>query len=184
MVHLDSVHHRYTTRTIIQQYCCRSALVLLSSEQECCHSCNSVQHTPIVLLLPLLLSAQECFQAGVDTDCTPAAAEGSESFPLDASHGFNVAHDMVWDGSMEDPSTGLCQKGTPDPQGRFVRTPTLTYVFWLLLGRHVLKGLFDCRRAESASIALCFSWSVSRAVHDMVHVGYEGMNRSGSCVRA
>lgn len=64
---------------------------------------------------------QECFQAGVDTDCTPTQGDGAqESFPMDSSHGFGVAHDKVWDGSVEVPSTGLCKQGTPDAQGRFV----------------------------------------------------------------
>eukprot|EP00904_Undaria_pinnatifida_P006553 jgi/Undpi1/3027/HiC_scaffold_14.g06404.m1 len=61
---------------------------------------------------------QECFQSGVDTDCTPAPADGSQSFPMDSANGFGVAHDTVWDGSLEDPSSGLCQQGTPDAQGR------------------------------------------------------------------
>ncbi|CAM9851491.1 unnamed protein product [Pylaiella littoralis] len=63
---------------------------------------------------------QECFQSGVDTDCTPVPVEGdaAQSFPMDASHGFGVAHEKVWDGSVEDPSTGLCQEGTPDADGR------------------------------------------------------------------
>lgn len=71
------------------------------------------------LLAPL---AKECFQSGVDTDCTPVPVEGdaAQSFPMDASHGFGVAHEKVWDGSVEDPSTGLCQEGTPDADGRFV----------------------------------------------------------------
>eukprot|EP00752_Nemacystus_decipiens_P018263 g16386.t1 len=63
---------------------------------------------------------QECFQSGVDTDCTPVPAKGdaAQSFPMDESHGFGVAHHKVWDGSVEDPATGLCQEGTSDADGR------------------------------------------------------------------
>ncbi|CAM9586436.1 unnamed protein product [Sphacelaria rigidula] len=40
---------------------------------------------------------------------------------MDALHGFGVAHDKVWDGSVEDPLTGLCKsQGTPDEQGRCI----------------------------------------------------------------
>ena len=38
---------------------------------------------------------------------------------MDSTNGFGVAHDTVWDGSFEDPSSGLCNQGTPDEQGRF-----------------------------------------------------------------
>lgn len=92
--------------------------------------------SPYFLNLSLLasLSSQECFQSGVDTDCTPVPAEGdaAHSFPMDASHGFGVVHEKVWDGSVEDPSTGLCQEGTPDGDGRFVNyfvSPALTLTY-------------------------------------------------------
>lgn len=67
-----------------------------------------------------LALSQACFQSGVDTDCTPVPAKGNaaQSFPMDKSHGFGVAHDKVWDGSVENPATGLCREGTPDADGR------------------------------------------------------------------
>lgn len=57
----------------------------------------------------------------MDTDCTPVPAKGdaAQSFPMNKAHGFGVVHDKVWDGSVEDPSTGLCQEGTPDVDGRY-----------------------------------------------------------------
>lgn len=79
---------------------------------------------------------QECFQSGVDTDCTPVPAKGdaAQSFPMDKAHGFGVAHDKVWDGSVEDPSTGLCQEGTPDADGRYCMTPAVQFFGLLLYG--------------------------------------------------
>lgn len=78
---------------------------------------------------------QECFQSGVDTECTPTSAEGGESFPMDANHGFGVVHDKVWDGSLEEPSTGLCAKGTPDEHGRYDRGLTTSAGILVLLRR-------------------------------------------------
>lgn len=75
---------------------------------------------PYFFLATLLAFLQECFQSGVDTDCTPEPSEGFESFPLDGDHGFGVVHDTVWDGSAEDPLTGLCSQGMPDSKGRRV----------------------------------------------------------------
>lgn len=51
----------------------------------------------------------------------PAEGDAAHSFPMDKSHGFGVVHDKVWDGSMEDASTGLCGEGTPDADGRCIR---------------------------------------------------------------
>lgn len=61
----------------------------------------------------------------MDTECIPVPAgddERLESFSMDAEHGYGVQHDRVWDGSTEDPSTGLCAfGGTPDSRGRCIR---------------------------------------------------------------
>lgn len=79
------------------------------------------ERTWLVFCVAWLDLLQECFQSGVDTDCTPVPAKGNaaQSFPMDKPHGFGVAQDKVWDGSVEDPATGLCQEGTPDADGRF-----------------------------------------------------------------
>lgn len=45
-----------------------------------------------------LCTRQECFKSEVDSECIPAPeAQGQElkSFPMDALHGFGVAHDKV-----------------------------------------------------------------------------------------
>ncbi|KAG5181221.1 hypothetical protein JKP88DRAFT_256494 [Tribonema minus] len=68
---------------------------------------------------------QDCFQNGVDTACTPREytdRESSAPFPMNAAHGFNVAHDTIWDGSMADASSGLCARGRPDVQGRCIQS--------------------------------------------------------------
>lgn len=80
---------------------------------------------------------QECFQSGVDTDCTPVPAKGgaAKSFPMDKSHGFGVVQDKVWDGSVEDPSSGLCREGTPDADGRY---ETASLRSFLLVGSLII----------------------------------------------
>lgn len=115
---------------------------------------------------------QECFQAGVDTDCTPAPADGSKSFPMDSANGFGVAHDAVWDGSFEDPSSGLCSQGTPDEQGRcmvdFVTPKGLATVAPVICPQYAGDG--------------CCSWQQNYALYENLRTLVDSFGSTMGCL--
>ncbi|CAM9988473.1 unnamed protein product [Ectocarpus sp. 6 AP-2014] len=133
----------------------------------------------LLLLLPTVDAGQcaftqECFQFGLDTDCTPIPAEGDTavSFPMDSSHGFGVFHDKVWDGSVEDPSTGLCDEGRPDSDGRCI----VDFV--------APKGLKDvapivCPQYKDSG---CCSWQQNYALYQNLGLLVESFGSTTGCL--